>query len=115
MDQRAVGFLLGLIDADADARIRRRIGAPRGASERRAAHAVLKLTPVPSSVLVWIQNDPKLDAVVHGHGSADQWMRRAVPRGIPFGPGRGDPLPVDRVLLKHADEPPVPQCSRPGW
>ncbi|MEU1475276.1 hypothetical protein [Streptomyces sp. NPDC005760] len=52
-DQRAVGFLLGLIDADAAGRIRRRIGAPPpGANRRRAAQAVLKLTPVPASVLM---------------------------------------------------------------
>ncbi|CAM5342903.1 hypothetical protein [Streptomyces canus] len=111
-DQRAVGFLLGLIDADAAARVRRRIGAPpaRG-NERRAAYAALKLTPVPSSVLVWIleEDDPKLNAAVYAHGSADPTMRRAVLRGVPFGPGRTGPLPVDTVLRKHADEPPVPQ------
>ncbi|MFE1836316.1 hypothetical protein [Streptomyces sviceus] len=112
MDQRAVGFLLGLIDADAAARIRRRIGAPPpGANARRVAQAVLRLTPVPSSVLVWIleEDDPELNAVVYGHRSADVAMRRAVLRGVPFGPSRTIPLPVDRVLRKHADEPPVPQ------
>ncbi|MFG2471687.1 hypothetical protein ACGFXB_40465 [Streptomyces canus] len=111
-DQRAVGFLLGLIDADAAARIRRRIGAPPArANERRAAYAALKLTPVPSSVLVWIleEDDPKLNAAVYAHGSADPTMRRAVLRGVPFGPGRTGPLPVDTVLRKQADEPPVPQ------
>ncbi|MER7561571.1 hypothetical protein ACGFWE_05265 [Streptomyces sp. NPDC048523] len=111
-DQRAVGFLLGLIDADAAARVRRRIGAPRTrGNERRAAYAALKLTPVPSSVLVWIleEDDPELNAAVHGHASADPTMRRAVLRGVPFGTGRTGPLPVDTVLRKHADEPPVPQ------
>ncbi|MFF0014011.1 hypothetical protein [Streptomyces sp. NPDC005374] len=109
--QRAVGFLLGLTDPDDAARVRRRIGAPsRGPDERRTAHAVLKLTPVPSSVLVWIleEDDPKLNAAVYGHPSADPGLRRAVLRGVPFGPGRTDTLPVDRVLLKHANEPPLP-------
>jgi hypothetical protein len=112
MGQRAVGFLLGLIDADAAVRIRRRIGAPEpGGNRRRVAQAVLKLTPVPSSVLVWIleEDDPELNAAVYGHGSADETMRRAVLRGVPFGPGRKEPLPVDTVLRKNADEPPVPQ------
>ncbi|TCR20411.1 hypothetical protein [Streptomyces sp. BK205] len=111
-DQRAVGFLLDLIDADSAARIRRRIGAPRpGGNRRRAAHAALKLTPVPSSVLVWIleEDDPELNAAVYGHRSADEPMRRAVLRGMPFGPGRTGPLRVDTVLRKHAVEPPVPQ------
>jgi hypothetical protein len=112
MDQRAVGFLLGLIDTDAAVRIRRRIGAPRpGPNGRRAAGAVLKVTPVPSSVLVWIleEDDPELNALVHGHGSADETMRRAVLRGVPFGPGRKEPLSVDIALRKRAAEPPVPQ------
>lgn len=111
MNQRAVGFLLDLIDADSAARIRRRIGAPQpGGNRRRVAQAVLKLTPVPSSVLVWIleEDDPQLNALVHGHRSADPTLRRAVLRGVPFGPGRRGPLPVDIGLRKHADEPPVP-------
>ncbi|MDH6454430.1 MULTISPECIES: hypothetical protein [unclassified Streptomyces] len=112
MDQRAVGFLLDLIDADCAARIRRRIGAPPpGANRRRVACAVLRLTPVPSSVLVWIleQDDPELNAVVYGHGSADEPLRRAVLRGVPFGPGRKGPVSVDIALRKRAEEPPVPQ------
>jgi hypothetical protein len=112
MDQRAVGFLLGLIDTDAAVRIRRRIGAPRsGPNGRRAARAALKVTPVPSSVLVWIleEDDPELNALVYAHGSADETMRRAVLRGVPFGPGRREPLPVDTALRKREAEPPVPQ------
>lgn len=112
-DQRAVGFLLDLIDADPAARIRRRIGAPRpGGNRRRVAQAVLKLTAVPSSVLVWIleEDDPELNAAVYAHPSADPTLRRAVLRGVPFGPGRKGPLPVDIGLRKHADEPEVPQA-----
>ncbi|MFE3850034.1 hypothetical protein ACFXPN_02700 [Streptomyces griseorubiginosus] len=112
-DQRAVGFLLDLIDADPAARIRRRIGAPRpGGNRRRVAQAVLKLTAVPSSVLVWIleEDDPELNAAVYAHPSADPTLRRAVLRGVPFGPGRRGPLPVDIGLRKHADEPEVPQA-----
>jgi hypothetical protein len=110
--QRAVGFLLRLIDTEDADRVRRRIGAaPAATEERRSSHTVLRRTTVPSSVLLWIleQDDPELNAVVYGHVSADPAMRRAVLRGVPFGPGRTDPVPVDDVLLRHADEPPEPE------
>jgi hypothetical protein len=109
--QRAVGFLLRLIDTEDAAGVRRRIGVPAAAvEERRITYAVLKQSWVPASVLLWIleQDDPELNAVVYGHVSADPAMRRAVLRGLPFGPGRTDTLPVDDVLLRHADEPPEP-------
>ncbi|MEU1274894.1 hypothetical protein [Streptomyces sp. NPDC005799] len=110
--QRAVGFLLRMLDTEDADRVRRRIGVPAvAAEERRITYAVLKQSWVPASVLLWIleQDDPELNAVVYGHVSADPAMRRAVLRGLPFGPGRTDSLPVDDVLLRHADEPPEPE------
>ncbi|MFI0512257.1 hypothetical protein ACH3Y9_00395 [Streptomyces sp. WSLK1-5] len=112
MDQRAVGFLLRLIDTEAAVRVRRHIGAPPpGANERRVAHAVLQQIMVPPSVLVWIleEDDPELNAAVYGHPCADPTMRRAVLRGAPFGPDRRGPLPVADILRTYADEAPVPR------
>ncbi|MET8247000.1 hypothetical protein ABZV31_22810 [Streptomyces sp. NPDC005202] len=108
---RAVGFLLGLIE-DADARrVRDRVGAPAPVAENRhVLCSVLGTTAVPASVLLWIleEDDPELNAVVWGHRSADDAMRRAVLRGVPFGRGRTDALPVDEKMLAHVEEPPVP-------
>lgn len=62
-------------------------------------------------MLVWIpeEDDPELNAAVYRRGSVGDPMRRAVLRGIPFGPGLKGPLPVDTALRKRAVEPPVPQ------
>ncbi|WP_405989468.1 hypothetical protein [Streptomyces sp. NBC_00986] len=112
----AVGFLLHLIDSGAAERIRRRIGLPEPDRERTPeARRNADLwswtrTPVPTSVLLWSlqEDDPDLNQWVWRHISADNGMRRAIARGVPFGPDREGPLTVpDSVRL--ADEPPVPE------
>ncbi|PTM84844.1 hypothetical protein C7821_12322 [Streptomyces sp. VMFN-G11Ma] len=110
---RAVGFLLNLIDAGQAERVRRRIGAAHArvdaADERARLVSAWTWRAVPSSVLLWVleQDDPDLNAVVWRHSHADDSMRRAILRGVPFGPGRTAPVRVDRVL-RGSDEPPVP-------
>ncbi|WP_406119918.1 hypothetical protein [Streptomyces sp. NBC_00989] len=112
----AVGFLLHLIDSADAERIRRRTGLPEpeaeGTSEARRNTLLWSWTrtAVPSSVLLWVleENDPELNQWVWRHVSADNAMRRAIARGVPFGPPRAEPLTVaDSVQL--SDEPPVPE------
>ncbi|MFJ9543651.1 hypothetical protein ACIRPX_41420 [Streptomyces sp. NPDC101225] len=114
--RRAAGFLLDLIDAGAAQRVRRRIGVPPhtrvdSAGERARLISSWTWRAVPSSVLLWVleEDDPDLNAVVWRHSHADDFMRRAILRGVPFGPGRTARVPVAPVL-RHSGEPPVPAC-----
>ncbi|MGR3868412.1 hypothetical protein ACUXZZ_07460 [Streptomyces graminifolii] len=112
----AVGFLLGLIDSGDAARIRGRIGLPEPDTERtpeaRRNAEMWSWTriPVPASVLLWVleEDDPDLNLSVWRHMSADNAMRRAILRGVPFGPGREGPLTLVRGLGMEL-EPPVPE------
>ncbi|MHC3471395.1 hypothetical protein ACYF6T_22230 [Streptomyces sp. 7R007] len=111
---QAVGFLLGLIDTGDAERIRRRVGLPAharvdDADTRAKLVSSWSRRAVPSSVLLWVleEDDPDLNAMVWRHPGADDSMRRAVLRGVPFGPGRTARVPVDRVL-RSSTEPPVP-------
>ncbi|MFE7168547.1 hypothetical protein [Streptomyces sp. NPDC057616] len=112
--RRAAGFLLDLIDAGEAERVRRRIGMPvharvAGADERARLISSWTGRAVPASVLLWVleEDDPDLNAVVWRHPRADDSMRRAILRGVPFGPGRTARVPVDPVL-RRSEEPPVP-------
>ncbi|WP_425247376.1 hypothetical protein [Streptomyces sp. NEAU-NA10] len=114
--QQAVGFLLGLTDEEAAGRIRRRIGLPRPATEdprvrrRRLNQVWAWPSNVPSSLALWIlqEDDPELNAVVWRYIGLDAGLRRALARGIPFGPGRTEPVPVDRRL--PVEEPEIPDA-----
>ncbi|GGN59787.1 hypothetical protein GCM10011579_024270 [Streptomyces albiflavescens] len=110
-----VDFLLGLIESADAERVRRRLGlhrpdAAEGKATRSALYASWKRMPVPSSVLLWAleEDDPERNAVVWGHVSADDAMRRAVVRGIPHGPGRTRAVRVENELRRE-QEPPVPE------
>ncbi|MEV6504671.1 hypothetical protein AB0M61_00950 [Streptomyces sp. NPDC051642] len=109
----AVGFLLHLIDSADAERIRRRIGLPEaeGTSEARRNTLLWSWarTAVPSSVLLWVleEDDPELNQWVWRHVSADNAMRRAIARGVPFGHARVEPLTVAESV-QRADEPAVP-------
>ncbi|MDV9175398.1 hypothetical protein R6V09_35470 [Streptomyces sp. W16] len=111
----AVGFLLGLIDHEDADRIRRRIGLPEPegpATLEPRQNAPLwswTRTAVPASVLLWVleQDDPERNQWVWRHKSADNAMRRAIARGVPFGPGREALLTVVDGLGPEL-EPPVP-------
>ncbi|MFI9545182.1 hypothetical protein ACIHAR_14860 [Streptomyces sp. NPDC052016] len=112
--QQALGFLLGLTDEDTAGRIRERIGLPAPAPEspaetRRRMYRVWSWPRVPASLPLWIlqEDDPELNAVVWYHIGLDAGLRRAVARGIPFGPGRTEPVPVKRDL--PGEEPEVPE------
>ncbi|MFI6560604.1 hypothetical protein [Streptomyces sp. NPDC050534] len=112
---RSVGFLLDLMDTGEAERIRRRIGVPvharvDSAGDRAQLISSWTWRAVPSSVLLWVleEDDPDLNAVVWRHSHADDSMRRAILRGVPFGPGRTARVPVDRVL-RGSEEPPVPK------
>lgn len=112
----AVGFLLSLIDNEDAARVRRRIGLPEPDPERTPeARRNVEMwswtrTPVPASVLLWVleEDDPELNLSVWRHVSADNAMRRAIVRGVPFGPDREGPLTVVDGLGAEL-EPPVPE------
>ncbi|WP_432177066.1 hypothetical protein [Streptomyces sp. Tue6028] len=117
-----VGFLLGLIEDEDAARVRRRIGRPQPAAPQatpgwkslgapRAHSSWWTQTPVPSSVLLWVlqEDDPELNALVWRHVSADDAMRRAIVHGIPHGPGRTHAVDVAEPLSRN-DEPPVPRA-----
>ncbi|MCL7425984.1 hypothetical protein [Streptomyces sp. YS415] len=110
--QQAVGFLLGLVDEETAARVRARTGLPGpeapDASVRRLQRAWTWSRLLPASVALWIleNDDPTLNAVVWRHLETDAGLRRAVVRGIPFGPGRTEPVRVDPLLI--GQEPEVP-------
>ncbi|MFJ9627310.1 hypothetical protein ACIRU8_06340 [Streptomyces sp. NPDC101175] len=112
----AAGFLLGLIAPEEAARIRRRTGLPEPATaaELTAGHSTAlwswTRTPVSVSVLLWVleEDDPDLNLWVWRHVSADNAMRRAIVRGVPFGAARTGPLRVPANLTPQ-DEPPVPE------
>ncbi|MCX5562272.1 hypothetical protein [Streptomyces sp. NBC_00038] len=133
--ERAVDFLLGLIEAEAAERARQRMG-PRplpskqrtglrsflgrkseeaerpedSLDARRKSYSWWTQTPVPSSVLLWVleEDDPELNAIVWRHMNADDSMRRAIARGIPYGAGRTTAVPLTHPLRRD-QEPPVPE------
>ncbi|MEV0171585.1 hypothetical protein AB0I00_10765 [Streptomyces sp. NPDC050803] len=111
--EQAVGFLLGLVGEDTAARVRARTGLPGPeapeASLRRLQRAWNWSRLLPASVALWIleNDDPSLNAVVWPHLERDPGLRRAVVRGLPFGPGRTDPVRVDALLM--GQEPEVPR------
>ncbi|MGI5142416.1 MULTISPECIES: hypothetical protein [unclassified Streptomyces] len=112
--ERAAGFLLGLTDEETAARVRARTGLP-GPEDISAARLRLERAwtwareGLPASVALWIleEDDPKLNAVVWRHIITDTGLRRAVARGVPFGPGRAQSVPVNRVM--QSEEPQVPE------
>ncbi|MFC5212842.1 hypothetical protein [Streptomyces coerulescens] len=110
--EQAVGFLLDLVEAEPAEKVRARTGLPGpedpAATRRRLARAWTWARRMPSSVALWIleNDDPGLNGMVWHHIATDAGLRRAVARGVPFGAGRTDPLPVDRVLREQ--EPEIP-------
>ncbi|MFD9002680.1 hypothetical protein ACFV0T_17145 [Streptomyces sp. NPDC059582] len=110
--EQAVGFLLELVGEETAERVRRRIGlAPpeRSPVVQRRLMSSWARQHVPSSLLLWIleEDDPGLNAVVWRHPGTDEAIRRAIVRGVPFGPGRTGRVPVDPTLADQA--PPVPE------
>jgi hypothetical protein len=109
---QAVGFLLGLVGEETAERVRTRVGLPGPehpeVSRQRLKRAWTWARNLPSSVTLWIleNDDPELNAVVWHYIGANAGLRRAVARGVPFGPGRTEYLPVDRKL--RDGEPEVP-------
>ena len=112
--QQALGFLLGLTDEDTAARIRARAGLPPPQSPEAARLRLERVWTwrqrLPISVVLWVleQDDPALNAVVWRHLDTDAGLRRAVARGVPFGPGRTEPVPVGPGRLP-GEEPEIPQ------
>lgn len=111
--EQAVGFLLGLVDGGTAERVRARIGvagaeAPEVTAER-LRRAWTWAMDLPASVGLWIleNDDPALNAVVWRYIGTDSGLRRAVARGVPFGPGRIATIPVDRTL--PGQEPEIPE------
>jgi hypothetical protein len=111
--QQALGFLLGLTDEHTAGRIRDRIGLPAPEPDsaqaiQRRLNRVWSWRNVPSSVVLWVleQDDPHLNALAWRHLATDCGLRRALARGIPFGPGRTEPV---RVALPAGEEPEVPE------
>ncbi|MGW2826470.1 hypothetical protein ACWC24_36615 [Streptomyces sp. NPDC001443] len=110
--QQAVDFLVGLVENRTGRRIRRRIGLSRPDRSPTAQRRLLSMwtwPPVPASMLLWVleEDDPELNTVVWRHLPANDGIRRAIVRGVPFGPGRTEPVPVAPAL--HGQEPPVPE------
>ncbi|MFF3466773.1 hypothetical protein ACWCQN_29415 [Streptomyces sp. NPDC001984] len=110
--ERAVGFLLGLIDEETAERVRARIGHP-GPEHPEAARRLLRQTwtwagDLPSSVLLWMlqEDDPNLNALVWRLLPSESGLGRAIARGVPFGPGRTEAVAVDRTLWAEEPEPP---------
>lgn len=102
--EQAVGSLLGLVDGETAEQVRARTGLPSPerpkATAARLRRAWTWATHLPASVALWIleNDDPELNAVVWRYVSTDSGLRRAIARGVPFGPGRTGTLPVDRTL-----------------
>ncbi|MGW1721614.1 hypothetical protein ACWCQK_01605 [Streptomyces sp. NPDC002306] len=110
--RQAVGFLLDLAGQETAGRVRRRIRqAPpeRSAAARRRLMSSWAQQQVPSSLLLWIleEDDPELNAVVWRHIGTDEALRRAIVRGVPFGPGRTERVRVHPTLADQA--PAVPE------
>ncbi|MEU9732848.1 hypothetical protein [Streptomyces sp. NPDC048002] len=111
--QRAVGFLLGLVDEPTAERVRARTGLP--APDGPEAHLRRIRRPwawpgrLPVSVALWIleNDDPALNSAVCRHLTTEPGLYRAVLRGIPFGPGRTARVPVESAL--SGEEPEVPE------
>ncbi|MFJ3304211.1 hypothetical protein ACIPSA_13995 [Streptomyces sp. NPDC086549] len=111
--EQAVGFLLGLTDEDTAARVRRRIGLPGPeapeAARGRLSRAWTRAHDLPASLILWVleEDDPELNAVVWRFITTDSGLRRAVARGVPFGSGRTEAVPVSPAL--RTQEPEVPE------
>ncbi|MEU1191230.1 hypothetical protein [Streptomyces sp. NPDC005859] len=111
-DRQAVGFLLGLADEDTGERIRARTGLPRRERPRASRARIDRIwnwKPLPASVVIWVleQDDPELNALAWRFVGPDLALRRALARGVPFGPGRTKALPVRPVHQQQ--EPDVPE------
>ncbi|MCW8379026.1 hypothetical protein [Streptomyces justiciae] len=112
--ERAVGFLLGLVDEEIAVRVRARTGLPEPESPAQARGRVTRAwtwaRELEASVALWIleNDDRQLNAVVWRHIPTDSGLRRAIARGVPFAPGRVDPIPVDATL--PGQEPEVPEA-----
>jgi len=110
--EQAAGFLLGLVDEETADRVRARTGLPGPeapeASIRRLQRAWTWARLLPASMALWIleNDDPTLNSVVWRHLETDAGLRRAVVRGVPFGPTRTEPVRVDPLLVRQ--EPEVP-------
>lgn len=112
---QALGFLLGLTDEETARQIRRRVGLPAVAREsatsrkHRLSRPWTWPTDTPASLTLWVlqEDDPQLNAVVWQYLGLDPGLRRALARGIPFGPGRTQPVPLARRL--PVEEPDVPE------
>ncbi|MFI8528679.1 hypothetical protein ACIGMX_00300 [Streptomyces aquilus] len=112
--ERAVGFLLGLVDEEIAVRVRARTGLPEPESPAQARGRVTRAWTwaqnLEASVALWIleNDDPQLNAVLWRHIPTDAGLRRAIARGVPFSPGRIGPIPVDATL--PGQEPEVPEA-----
>ncbi|WP_329332526.1 hypothetical protein OG866_06775 [Streptomyces sp. NBC_00663] len=110
--ERAVGFLLGLVDEETAVQVRARTGLPEPESPAQARGRVTRAWTwarhLEASVALWIleNDDPQLNALVWRYIPTDSGLRRAIARGVPFAAGRVDPLPVDVTL--PGQEPEVP-------
>lgn len=111
--EQAVGFLLGLVDGETAERVRARTGLPAPerpeATAERLRRAWTWALHLPASVALWIleNDDPALNAVVWRYIPTDSGLRRAISRGVPFGPGRTGTIRVDRAL--PGAEPEIPE------
>jgi hypothetical protein len=111
--ERAVGFLLGLVDEEIAVRVRARTGLPGPESPAQARSRVTRAWTwaqhLEASVALWIMenDDPQLNGVVWRYIPTDSGLRRAIARGVPFGAGRVEPLPVAGNL--PGQEPEVPE------
>ncbi|MFJ4682160.1 hypothetical protein [Streptomyces sp. NPDC088789] len=112
--RQAVRFLLGLVDdEDTAERVRTRTGLSGSddPSELRGARLSAWFTgTAPVSLLLWVleEDDPELNTLVWRHPRADEFFRRAIARGVPFGAGRTAPVAVEARL--RGSEPPVPEA-----
>ncbi|MFF3846145.1 hypothetical protein [Streptomyces sp. NPDC002328] len=114
-DGQALGFLLGLTDEETARRIRGRVGLSAVARENAASRRHRLSRPwawpphTPASLTLWVlqEDDPQLNAVVWQYLGLDTGLRRALARGIPFGPGRTKPVPLPRRL--PVEEPDIPE------
>jgi hypothetical protein len=111
--EQAAGFLLRMVDGETAGRVRERTGMPgpedAAAVRRRVDRPWAWAHPLPASVVLWIlqQDDPDLNALMWSYLGTDAGLRRAVARGLPFGPGHTKLLPV-RSTLRDA-EPETPE------
>lgn len=99
-------FLLGLAEKETRRRAAERLNiklvAPMVFDRPQGIHLLIG-TYAPSSQLLWMleEDDPQINRAVFTAGATPAGIRRAILRGVPFGPTDKGRITVDKDLLRY--------------